>query len=160
MLTKPSPKRPAVSSKAKNLIIPGTRWLRELDLNQRPSGYDGIEHTQDLVISAAPRMATGITDYATREGVATKEHMLDLGRQGRRHFIPLLGWIEAAGVVTAAELLGQAVDAEPLTVARMLLGQADDIERGREAWIVDEAPCSPPATARRCSPRLARPMPD
>ncbi|MCV0382818.1 MAG: relaxase domain-containing protein [Erythrobacter sp.] len=44
-----------------------------------------------------------------------------------------------APTATAAELLGQAIDAEPLTVARMLLGHADDIERGREAWIVDEA---------------------
>lgn len=44
-----------------------------------------------------------------------------------------------APTATAAELLGQAIDAEPLTAARMLLGQAGDIERGREVWIVDEA---------------------
>lgn len=44
-----------------------------------------------------------------------------------------------APTATAAELLGKAIDAEPLTVARMLLGQAGDIEHTREAWIVDEA---------------------
>ena len=172
------------------------------------AAIDRIEHAQDLVIRAAPRMAKGTIGYATREGVETEEHMLDLERQGRRQFTPLLGRIEAAGIVTAAEtraadhghvwtdsqreatrglllspasvtaiqghagtaktttviatyakaareqgltvralaptataaeLLGQAIDAEPLTVARMLLGQADDIERGRETWIVDEA---------------------
>ncbi|MCV0382808.1 MAG: AAA family ATPase [Erythrobacter sp.] len=167
-----------------------------------------IEHAQDLKIRAAPRMAKGTIGYATREGVETEEHMLDLERRGRRQFAPLLGRIHAARTIaaaelaatdhghawtdsqreatrglllspasvtaiqghagtaktttviatyaraareqgltvralaptaTAAELLGQAIDAEPLTVARMLLGQAGDIERGREAWIVDEA---------------------
>tara|TARA_Y100001947_G_scaffold158768_1_gene172963 strand:+ start:1516 stop:4278 length:2763 start_codon:yes stop_codon:yes gene_type:complete len=172
------------------------------------AAIDRVEHAQDLMIRAAPRMAAGMIGYATREGVATEEHMLDLERRGRRQFTPLLGRIEAAGVVTvaemhaaerghrwtegqrkatqglllspasvtavqghagtaktttviatyaqaardqgltvralaptatAAELLGKAIDTEPMTVARMLLGQAGDIERGREVWIVDEA---------------------
>ncbi|WP_068084721.1 AAA family ATPase [Novosphingobium rosa] len=45
---------------------------------------------------------------------------------------------DLAPTATAADVLGRTVNAEPMTVARMLNG-GEEIEQGREAWIVDEA---------------------
>jgi conjugative relaxase-like TrwC/TraI family protein len=44
-----------------------------------------------------------------------------------------------APTATAAAELGRAIGAEPRTVAKLLRQAGDDIKRGREAWIVDEA---------------------
>lgn len=44
-----------------------------------------------------------------------------------------------APTATAAAELGGAIGAEPRTVAKMLTDEGEEIEQGREAWIVDEA---------------------
>ncbi len=44
-----------------------------------------------------------------------------------------------APTATAAAVLGRAIGAKPMTVAKMLAGLGDDIEHGREVWMVDEA---------------------
>ena len=44
-----------------------------------------------------------------------------------------------APTATAADVLARAIDAEPVTVAKLLATPGDDADPGREAWIVDEA---------------------
>ena len=44
-----------------------------------------------------------------------------------------------APTATAADVLARAINAEPVTVAKLLASTGDDVEPGREAWIVDEA---------------------
>ncbi len=44
-----------------------------------------------------------------------------------------------APLATAADVLGDAIGAEPMTIARMLIGDRDDIVQDGEVWVVDEA---------------------
>lgn len=49
-------------------------------------------------------MAQGAAGYATREAIATERRMLSLEAEGRTRFTALHGRVQAAGIVTAAEL--------------------------------------------------------
>ncbi|GAA3693679.1 hypothetical protein GCM10022268_00730 [Sphingomonas cynarae] len=58
-----------------------------------------------------------------------------------------------APLATAADVLGDAISAEPMTIARMLIGDGDDIVQDGEVWVVDEASM---AGARDTEALLAR----
>ena len=58
-----------------------------------------------------------------------------------------------APLATAADVLGNAIGAEPMTIARMLIGNGDDIVQDGEVWVVDEASM---AGARDTEALLAR----
>ncbi|WP_174278519.1 MobF family relaxase [Sphingomonas bacterium] len=62
------------------------------------------ERAQDLVIRAAPRMASGTVGYTTRTAIATEQRLLAHERAGRARFAPLHDRIEASRIVAAAEL--------------------------------------------------------
>ena len=68
------------------------------------AAIDRAERAQRLVIRAAPRMATGMVGFATREAVEIERRMLRLEAEGRDQVTPLHGRIQAASVVAAAEL--------------------------------------------------------
>ena len=68
------------------------------------AAIDRVEQAQALVIRAAPRMAQGAVGYATREAIATERRMLSLEAEGRTRFTALHGRVQAAGIVTGAEL--------------------------------------------------------
>jgi conjugative relaxase-like TrwC/TraI family protein len=105
-----------------------------------------IDATKGLLQS--PHRVTGIQGSAgTAKTTTVLAAYADAGRAQGLEVRAL------APLATAADVLGDAIGAEPMTIARMLIGDGDDIVQDGEVWVVDEASM---AGARDTEALLAR----